>query len=501
MAEKQKDSLLKNIAIYSSSNIYRQLLSLINAFIRPKLLSPELYGLWSLLSLLSNYATYSDLGSRISMRFLIPYNEARNKRDENEKIKASALYGPLLIRLTLVLAIIVYTLVTEHSREVIYGLYTIATVILLRWYHGYYISLLKSQQNFKLVAKANYIRTSISVFIGAVLIYLFGIYGLYLTIILTYAAVITYLLIRHPLGSHPDFSLDVFGKLVRMGFPIMVYNVFILLIRSADRIIIASYLGTKELGFYAIAGMVFSFLMQIPGATREVIEPRLMQDMATMSKEKNLKEYFLKPLVNTAYFMPFLIGAVFFIMPVLIPLILPRYIPGIQPLQILIFGGYFLSLSFVARGTIVSNNWQTRVLALMAFCVLINIGLSLFLIQSGLGLSGVAIGSSISFFTLFICLLSFIYRESKSPLVEWKKNIIGMSLPFPVMCLTIALLHNSATLRPINDIAYAIAALCIYSLIMLTVLQSAQKKYPLLQGVKFSNSSWKYAIKSFRKNI
>ncbi len=39
---------LGDIVLYSVSNIYRQGLGLLTAFVRPKLLSPELFGLWSL---------------------------------------------------------------------------------------------------------------------------------------------------------------------------------------------------------------------------------------------------------------------------------------------------------------------------------------------------------------------------------------------------------------------------------------------------------------------
>ena len=71
----------------------------------------------------------------------------------------------------------------------------------------------------------------------------------------------------------------------------MVYNFSAILISTSDRIIISYFLGNKQLGYYGIAIMIFSFLMQIPAVSREVIEPRLMQEMTRNSDEKILNEY------------------------------------------------------------------------------------------------------------------------------------------------------------------------------------------------------------------
>jgi hypothetical protein len=223
--------------------------------------------------------------------------------------------------------------------------------------------------------------------------------------------------------------------------------------------------------------------MQIPGASREVIEPRLMESLGKNSREENLREYFFKPLFNTAYYIPFLVGPIFFLLPLLIPLILPRYTPAIVPTQIIILGGYFLSMAYVTRGIIVANNWQLRASVVISCVLPINIFLSIFLLKIGLGINGVAIGSSASFFVLFISLLTFIRKKSIYALENWRANIRGLFWPFPVMCISIGLLHRITEAITTNNYVAAFLSLILFYLLFYFIINYANKKYPLLKKI------------------
>ena len=84
-----KESVTKNIVRYSSSKVYQQILSLLTAFIRPKLLTPELYGLWNILNIIPTYASYSNLGTFDIMRYMIPYHEGKKEHQKSLEIRDS----------------------------------------------------------------------------------------------------------------------------------------------------------------------------------------------------------------------------------------------------------------------------------------------------------------------------------------------------------------------------------------------------------------------------
>jgi len=484
IGRKGKDTVIKNIARYSSSNIYRQFLALFTAFIRPKLLTPELYGLWNILNLIPRYSSYIHLGSRSSIRYLIPYYESKNEIQKINEIKGSVFYGSLYLNLLLVSGFVILSLKASLNLEVRLGLIAMAAIVIMGWYYDYYISILKSHQNFTLITSSNYLKASIMAVLSIILIYFFKIYGVYLTAVLTLIVIILYLRSNHPLEPHSKFCFKVFKDLVKMGFPIMTINIITLLISTSDRFIVSYFLGYKQLGYYSIAIMVLHFLENIPAVAREVIEPRLMQSLSENSSEKNLNKYFLKPLINTAYYMPFLVGLVIFVFPVLIPIILPRYIPGIPPTIILVIGGYFLFMSYTARGIIVANNLQLKASVVMAFVLLINITLSISFVKSGMGIKGVALGSSISYFILFISLLYFVKKKCSYDLQDWKINMMGLCWPFPIMCAAIVILKSVSEVMHINDYMAAFMNLFVYCMIMFIVVNIAGKKYILLKMIR-----------------
>jgi O-antigen/teichoic acid export membrane protein len=487
MAIEQKDSILKNISRYSSSYFYQNVLGFISAIIKPMLLKPELYGLWNLLTLISYYAHNTDLGTHGSMRYLIPFNKSKKEYQKINEIKGSTYFGSLYLRIFFVTILLIVSLMLDIDLKVRVGLFTIAIVIILEWYHEYYISLLKSYENFRLITKARYLWSTIMFVLSIILIYLFNIYGMYITIIISYLSVIAYLRVKSPLDSHTRFQFHLFKDLVKIGFPIMLFNLFMLLITSTDRIIVSAYLGIEQLGYYGIVVMVFNFLMQMPGVVIDVIEPRLMSRTEKDSQEEILNQYFFKPIINTAYFMPFFIAPVFFVLPIIISLILPRYIDSIIPVQIMVFGGYFLSMSYMTRGFIVANNWQFKVLVWMVFGLVINIILTMVLLIKGMGLQGVVLGSSISYFILFLSLILFIRKRCNYALRDWRKNLIGISWPFLITCALIGIIECVSGFVSINAYTDPFVKLAIFYIIMFYVVNIFQKKYSLLKKIEIKH--------------
>ncbi len=484
MKNKKRDSAVKDITKYSSSKIYVQLLGVFNAFIKPKLLSPELFGLLSILNLIPRYASYAHLGSRDSIRYKIPYNETKNEFQENRKLKGSVFYGSLYINLFIAFLLVIFSLRGDLSLEVRLGILAMAFLVVATWYYEYYICLLKSYQIFKLITSSNYLKATVTCFLGFILIYFFSIYGAYLISIISLIVVISYFLVKHPLGSHNKFRFKVFEGLVIQGFPIMLFNISSELIRTCDRIIVSYFLGIEQLGYYGIAAMVISSLIQIPGAARDVMEPRLMQNLDNNSEKKILNEYFFKPLFNTAYLLPLIIGPVFFLLPLIIPLVLPRYVPGILPAQINIIGCYFLLMSFPARGIIVANNWQLKASTILVLTLFINIALNIFFLKLEMGLKGIAIGTSVSFFILFISLLIFIKKRSIDSYKDWSTHIKGLCIPFLVMCATILLVETLSRFVLTNYYLIVFIKITFFLTIMFTSRHIAIKKYPLINEIK-----------------
>ena len=480
-----KDSILKNIIRYSSSHYYRQALGVLTAFIRPKLLSPELFGLWNLLKIIETYVSYAHLGSFSSMRYLIPFHESKKEHARIQVIKGSVLRGSMYLYLFISAFLVLLSFLPGISIEAKIGLIAFSVIVILLWYYLYYIALLKAYQNFKVISRSNYLYYTILFILSVVLIYIWGIYGLYLSIIVPLIVTIIYLRSKFPQEHIVEFKKDIFFELIRHGFPIMLFNTIAIIIRTCDRFIVASFLGNQQLGYYGIPIMILGFLMNIPGASREVIEPKMMQSLSDTSYKKGVHEYFLNPLLNTAYIMPLLIGLVVFALPIVIPLLLPRYAPGIIPSQIIVIGGYFLALSYIIRGVVVANNWQLTASFVMSFSLFVNIFLSILLIKFGFGITGVSIASSISFCILLVSLLIFISIKSNYIAKKLKSNLFFLCCPFFIMGGSIFILEYGENIFPIHSYVAAFVKLILFYPISLMLIFITRRKHTLTQKIRW----------------
>ncbi|MCI4624734.1 MAG: oligosaccharide flippase family protein [Candidatus Magnetoovum sp. WYHC-5] len=481
--DSKKHSIAKSIVVYSTSNLYVQVMSLLNSFIRPRLLGPEMFGLWNLLNVFITYGSYTHLGTRSPIRYLLPYYESQNKRKEVETLKGTIYYSTFCMNLIFIVFIIAYSFKPGLDLTTRFGFLITSLIVLITWYNEHYINLLRGYQNFILISKANLIRTTASFVFSIIFIYLFGIYGALFSVVLALITSTLYLKLQQVIEKHHSFNMAVFIENVKMGFFIFVFNIITVLLLTCDKLIISYLLDNKQLGLYGLAVAILTPILNIPSISREVIEPKLMEQIANSSTERNIDEFFIKPLMTSAYLMPFLIGPAFLVLPFFINIFFPKYIQSIAPAQILLIGSYFLALSYTFRGIIIANKWQNQAIPVMSIPLLVNISLSIVFIKTGFGINGVAFGCSVAF--LLLTLFSFIYisRKSKYFLTAISPKVIYLLIPFTVMCLNIYSLNymnyifkNSEFL---NEYIIIFIKLCLFITITLMTILYAHKKQQL----------------------
>ncbi|BBD09250.1 lipopolysaccharide biosynthesis protein [Desulfovibrio ferrophilus] len=432
MSEKTQpttDSLSGTIARYATSVVARQTLGVLNAYLKPLLLSPALYGLWNLLNTALAFVPLTHLGSRSAMRYRIPANEARGDEQANEQVVGAVFYGTLFLTGLAALGLGAAALFVDAGVPERLGLLVMAVVMVITWLSEFHVALFKARSRFAPISTANYISAVAACVLNAVLILAFGIYGLFAALITTNGLVLWYLRRHAPAQSMSRFRMGLFMDLVREGFPIITFSLGATLIRTVDRFIISAWLGLEALGYYGIAVMALNFLMRIPDASREVVEPLLMRDLQTRPERDCLRDYVERPLLATAYALPLLLGPAMLLLPAAVNLLLPRYAQGVPAAQILTGGCLFLSLAFVLRGIIIARGQQVRATGVMLASVVGNLALSLGFLSLGWGIAGVALASACSFALLFGGLWIFVRRhEAELPAPSWSALLAPLAL-------------------------------------------------------------------------
>ncbi|WP_420265889.1 lipopolysaccharide biosynthesis protein [Candidatus Magnetominusculus dajiuhuensis] len=464
---KDSDTLVKNITRYAASNMFQRACGIVNTFIKPKLLPPELYGLWNLISIITTYATYAHLGTRNAMFYLLPYHKSRNETTEGNDIKSAVFYGSMFLSVIITVGVWIYAFSANLNKMEQAGLLSVGILIILNCIFDYQFNEISADKRFKLISSINYKKSVIAVILNAGLIYYLSIYGMYLSALLSVLIMVVYMHMVSPIKLIEPFKKAVFFELTKKGLPILVYNVSNDLISSIDKIIIAYLLGVKELGYYSITGLVFNFLVQIPGDAREVVEVDLMGSVTTSKREDTLDDYFFKPLSYTSHFMPFLLGPSFFLIVPFIHMVLPKYIQGIVPTQIVTIGSYFFALAFIARGIIISHNKQFHASIVISAVLVFNGLAAVSFIKMGYGTVGVACGSSLSFFILFIALYIFVRSfYSNISFFSWFIKIRDVFILFLIMVFVIAALAYISSIVPVNKYISAALSTVLYCLAM-----------------------------------
>lgn len=482
MAQEQADSTGRTIARYFNSMLFKQLIGVAVAVLRPKFLTPEQFGLFNLLKVIPQYASYVHLGSRTSARYDIPRMLSEGQQEAVPLVEGSLFHGTLWANVLFVLLFAVFAWPASATAQELAGVVTVSLVVLLTWFNEYLVTLLKAHQNFKVVGRSNYLG-ALATFATLPLVYFFQIYGLFASMVLSALSISAYLYRAHPMPKPPRPDWRSYVGLVRKGFPIMALGLVLMGIRTADRFVISGYLGNEQLGYYGVGAMIFNLLMQLPTVSREVMEPRLMQSLSTRSVRENLDAFLVRPVINTAYLMPFLVGGAFFGAPVAIHWLLPRYAEGIAATQLLMLGSFFLGLVYVTRGIIVARDWQLSALWPAVAVLACNVAGAVSAAHWGLGIEGVAAASSLSLALLLAAMLLFIRIKAGGDAAHWGRMMRLVALPGVSM---FALLGGYRLLAgdEWTRVGYSVLGGVAYMLVMALVVVLAVRRFPELEDLR-----------------
>ncbi len=478
---KQNNRIFRDIVYVASSNLYRHILGFITALFRPTLLGPELYGLWSLVNILPNFTTFAHLGSRTAMRFKIPQYHT-SQAVEVHKIQSNAFVTAIICNLLIAFFVGGYALFFVDDKLKSDAWLIISIVVIANCLYEHFVSVLKGEQNFVIVSKLTFIRYSLNFVLTGLFIYFWGLYGALLALLLSIIITLIYLVYKDHFNVTLQFDFRTALDLIKIGAPIVTLDLIYLSIKNIDKMMIAMFMGTQLLGFYAISSMFIGPLLNIPGATREVTEQALMSEHTTLSKQQQLNQYLFKPLRYLAYLMPLLIACIYFSLPAFITLFLPKYAQSELPTQLLICGAYFLALSYPCRGLFVANNWQGHASKLASLSILINISLLALCIINNYSLAGIAISASITYFSLFIILLTALIKQFGVNPVVYIWQYLALLVPFTIMILLFFFIEFIEL--PEHPIVKSLLSLLYFFVGYSPFLYFENKKEPFLAGNK-----------------
>ena len=403
-----------DVIIYSSSNMFSNILNFITGIVVRRILQPALMGLFNEVMLVFDYGRYAHLGIIDALDRELPYFYGKANNEKFELLKNIGFMLCLVVGLGISASLFLASFFTDFGggRLLLNGIRIASFMIIAQMLSSLFVVLNRSRNKFLVISKYTILVAILDIILKTILIIKFGFYGLLWASFFTLIIGLIYFYfasgIKFVFSS--KFPFDEIERLFRIGFPIFIAGFVLVTLRNIDRIMIIRLLGTKSLGFYTIALMVSAYAVQLPNLIYSVIFPRFYQAYGAKQSIFEIKELFINPTVVFAYFFPVFVGIIIIILPLLVQYILPAYLPGLLPAYFLLLGSSFLALVNMPGYLLIALNKQIYMVVIGLLSISLGVGLNyLFVRKLNMGLPGVAIATGIAYFAYATILIYFAF--------------------------------------------------------------------------------------------
>jgi O-antigen/teichoic acid export membrane protein len=462
--------IIKDSTQYLIAAIVAQTAGLLRAFMMPVLFGPSQLGVWNLMNVVVGYGANAHLGALHGMNKAIPLLRGRDQVEQVEAIKDSVFWLNLLLGVLASGTLWVASLLTQASY--VSGLRIVAVVVFLQMIYMFLFSLLRADNRFGLVSQG----VSLLSVLSTVLVLLLGfefadhLLGALTGLAGAYVLVVVYWFWK----GHYQFAFRVHLSSIReaitLGVPLIVLAMLDTIFVSVDRWVIATNLGETNLGYYALGIMASTMVGLVPGAIASVLYPRMLERFASKQSSSGARGLLLGPLRAIGALMLVLIGVAVLGLPLMIQLFLPKYLPSVPVIQILMLGAFFLSLAAIAGNYPVTLNKQKLLITVQIVATLFILVVDNVLLRAGYGIVGIAWGTAAGYFIYgmgYALVAIYLALEDKTKTVRFLAQLL---IPFVVLGLALAagqLLWEGST-----PLEYVLSAACKLLLVVVVLLPS-----------------------------
>ncbi len=436
--EAKRNKTISHSIQYLSATIVTQGIGILRSVLLPVLFIPAQMGIWNLMGVIIGYGANAQLGLLDGMNKMIPLLRGQSKPQEIEVVKNSVFWLNSSLGALAAIALLISSFFVPAAYR--FYLCLVAVIVFIELIFFYQFSLLRANSLFGILSKGIVIFSIGSSLFVLSLAFLFHdrVLGALVGLALAHIVVIGYWFVKLEYRFPLQIDFSVIRRSFVIGIPLITVGALNSVFISIDRWMIAANLGVVVLGYYALGIMVNSFLSIIPGSVASTLYPKMLERFAIRKDFSDSENLLFGALRVSAVVMLITISSVSFIVPLLIKFFLPKYLPSILIIKILILGSFFYSLSTIAGIYLISIDKQRYLMmvqiALIALLI-ISYSVALKLGYGILSVSGItAAGYSIFGLSYIFLSIYFVKGGSCSSAVRAMMRLI---IPFLLMAILI----------------------------------------------------------------
>lgn len=471
--------IITDTSKYTASTIVSQVIGIFTSILMRRYLAPDEMGVWSIFLLILNYAMFAHLGLFTAAEVRIPYLKGKGEVREAQKIRNITFTSAVALCAVTILVCIAVSLFlgSSVSGQIITGIRMISLIICATLFYNLYIGFLRADNNFTLISKATVLNSFLMLVFVVTLVKFYDLTGMYFAVFLSTLFSFLYLAVgtKYRLGLYGKASEVV--TLMKIGLPLIATGIVYTFLLSVDKLMIATMLGARDLGFYSIATLALTYTLTIPKSLSIVITPNIQEEYGRTDSKERIISFMKKPSVVLSYLFPPFLGGVYFMLPLLVYYFMPKYVAGIESMRVLLIGCFFISLVPFAQNYIIALNKQLIMVPMTAAITVFTVMANYAFIKMGYGISGAALGTAISYFLYFLVIFYYClaYCERKAAILRF---FIRMCLPFCYALMSIFFIECYRS--PAQDILGAVLKFALFILLYIPVFFIADRETKLI---------------------
>lgn len=388
---------LADSLLVGAATLVCQALGVCTSIIIRLLLDPAQMGVWQALKMALSYANYANLG--VSKGAAREVAIARGRGDHaaaaasanlafTANTVSSAVYGLALLALA---AVILVQNAGPSARAWSMGLAAMSILVVLQRHVSFQVTLLRARRSFGVTSLVNLSEAALTLCAGALLVWWWGLLGLYLATALTLLASLA--LVEHN-SPRLAWSWDraELRRLLRIGAPMLLVGLATTLAFSMDRWVILTCSTRREfdLGCYSLALLGTAQLNGMASLFSIVAGPQYAELFGHSQDTRSVARFAARVSEVVAAAMSIVGLAAIVLAPWLLGSILPDYRAGLAPLAARVPGAVAMALAATANQhlLVVDRAWKALA-ALMPGMLISGLG-GWWALSHGQGLIGVA---------------------------------------------------------------------------------------------------------------
>ena len=427
--------ILKDILGYSSSALAAQTLGLIAGFWVARMLTPSDFGIWNAVSLVLVYGAFMEFGALSAMGRDLPFYLGQGNIEKAASVEGAARWAALVGAVLVAGVVIAASFWPAQTPMMRIGLRVMAVVLILQQAYAYHRTVLRAHNQFGELSRQQLLLSIITAGFVASCVTTIGLLGRMIAALLAQAAIVVYALHRDPWRAVPKPDATAMWSVMRVGIPITISGSVLSLIATIDRLMVIAFLGETQLGYFGLGLLLTSTVSLVPSMASQVLYPRITRQFGQSERSiAALRSFVLTPPLVLACLLPVVIGPVYMLLPLVITLFLPAYVPAITATRIVVVGIFFYSILGLTDYFLVTIGKLKQYALFGSVALALNIVFDYLFLRLGYGIEGVAFGGTpLTYFIYSSILIGYALSHYTHGVRDWCCYFSRMWLPFVYM--------------------------------------------------------------------